>query len=199
MARGWSGEMTQLVPLDRDKHLDNAVVWLNDPEITEWLLVGDFPLCRLAEEAWFDDVMKRNPLTPVPTHATFAIETLGGDHIGFSGLDGIEWRHRAACSGTVIGRREYWGQGYGSDSVRVRTRYAFEVLGLNVLTSEIFVGNERSKKALEKAGYREVGCVPCRRWKRGEFRDMYIMALTREWWLEMTHETPAAKDAQTTE
>jgi hypothetical protein len=46
---GWSGEKVRLVPLDRSLHLDNAVSWFNDPEVTAWTLAGDWPLGRLAE------------------------------------------------------------------------------------------------------------------------------------------------------
>ena len=34
MTYGWEGEKVRLVPLDRDKHLDNALKWFNDPDIT---------------------------------------------------------------------------------------------------------------------------------------------------------------------
>ena len=31
---GWKGERVRLVPPDRASHLENALIWLNDPEIT---------------------------------------------------------------------------------------------------------------------------------------------------------------------
>ena len=46
MGYGWEGEKIRLVPLDRDKHLENAVRWFNDPEVTRWLETGDWPLTR---------------------------------------------------------------------------------------------------------------------------------------------------------
>ena len=44
------GDKVRLVPLDREKHLEHALKWFNDPEITEWLETGDWPLTRGAEE-----------------------------------------------------------------------------------------------------------------------------------------------------
>jgi RimJ/RimL family protein N-acetyltransferase len=175
MSFGWEGDKVRLVPLDKSKHLDNAVLWLNDSEITAWTLVGDWPMTRLAEEDFFDRAMRE---TEKSVH--FAVETLAGEHIGFSGVDRIDWRQRVATTGTILGRRDFWGQGYGSDAARLRSRYAFEVLGLRMLLSELMADNIGSLKMLRKAGYREVGRIPRRMWKRGAFRDVVMMVLERE-------------------
>ena len=135
MIQGWQGEKVRLVPLDDDRHFDNAVTWLNDPEITRWTLVGDFPLAKLEERAFFERIMRREG-----NDLTFAVEKLDGEHIGFSGFHAIDWRHGFATTGTIIGRRELWGQGYGSDAARTRTRYAFDILGLETLRSEVMDG-----------------------------------------------------------
>jgi len=71
MANGWEGELVRLVPLDEERHFDNCVKWVNDPDVTEWLLVGDFPITRLAEKEWFERAQKMDP-----TNVTFMIETL---------------------------------------------------------------------------------------------------------------------------
>ncbi|MCH8275598.1 MAG: GNAT family N-acetyltransferase [Armatimonadetes bacterium] len=125
MAHGWEGEKVRLVPLDKEKHLQNALAWLNDPEVTRWLLMGDFPLAQLEEEQFFEKMTGKNR-----EHAMFAIETLNAEHIGFTGIHAIDWRQGIAGTGTVIGRKDLWGKGYGTDAARIRTRYAFDVLGL---------------------------------------------------------------------
>lgn len=57
MGYGCAGEKVRLVPLDKERHLANAVSWLNDPEVTAWTLVGDLPMTRLAEEDYFNKSM----------------------------------------------------------------------------------------------------------------------------------------------
>jgi ribosomal-protein-alanine N-acetyltransferase len=179
MAYGWEGEKVRLVPLDKARHLDNAIAWLNDSEVTAWTLVGDWPLGRLAEEDFFDRTTRQNPLA-LAEELTFAIETRDGfEHIGFSGLHRIDWRNGVAVTGTMIGRRDLWAQGYGSDAARVRTRYAFEVLGLRLLLSDVMADNAGSIAMLRTVGYREVGRIPRRLWKRGAFRDVVMLALER--------------------
>jgi RimJ/RimL family protein N-acetyltransferase len=110
----------------------------------------------------------------------FAVETLeDGRHIGIAGLHRIEYRHGVALTGTIIGAQEFRGRGYGTDTARVRTRYAFEALGLRMLMSEVFTDNAASLRMLERAGYREVGRIPRRHWKRGAFRDVVLMVAER--------------------
>jgi len=177
MPFGWEGQKVRLAPLDRERHLENALLWLNDPQTTEWMLTGDWPLTRLAEEEYFERMMRQDD-----TDLAFAIETLDGVHIGFSGINQIEWRHGVGTTGTVIGPADFRGKGYGSDSIVVRTRYAFEVLGLRQLLSSVFADNGASYRALLKAGYREIGRYPRRYWKRGAYRDIIRLVIERDAW-----------------
>lgn len=174
MAYGWEGEKVRLVPLDKAKHLENALLWINDPEVTAWTLIGDQPLARLSEEDFFDDAMRGKG-----DGINFAIETLAGEHIGFSGLHKVDRANGFAVSGTMLGRKDLWGHGYGTDAARVRSRYCFEVLGLRMLLSEVMADNTGSLRMLQKAGYREVGRLPRRFWKRGAYRDVVMLVLER--------------------
>ncbi|HEX7955551.1 MAG TPA: GNAT family protein [Pyrinomonadaceae bacterium] len=177
MAYGWEGKLVRLVPPDKGRHLENVLAWMNDPEVTETILSGDVPLARAAEEAVFDRYCAE--AGPHPTDILFAVETLAGEHVGICGLHKISYRHGVAVSGTIIGAAEARGKGYGTDAALVRTRYAFEVLGLRMVTSEVFAENTASLRMLARAGYREVARLPRRYWKRGAYRDSVIMVAER--------------------
>jgi len=175
MSYGWEGEKVRLVPLDRDKHLENALRWFNDPDITQWLETGDWPLTRGSEEEFFR-AAERNDRASVQ----FAVETLEGEHVGFSGLRSIDWQSQVAVSGSVVGRKDLWRHGIGTDAAKVRNRYAFDVLGLRLLIATVIADNTASLAMLAKAGYTEVGRVPERYWKRGAYRDQAILVLHRD-------------------
>jgi RimJ/RimL family protein N-acetyltransferase len=177
MAYGWEGGQVRLVPLDAEKHLENAVRWLNDPVITENLLVGHLPLTKIFERDYFERMSRMDG-----KDAAFAIELLNGEHVGFSGVHAINWRDRTATTGTFIGVLNHWGKGLGSDAARVRSEYAFEVLGLRYLMSAVLEGNERSLGMLKKVGYEECGRYPKRIWQRGRFVDDILLYMTREMW-----------------
>jgi len=34
MEYGWAGDKVRLVPLDKNRHLENALLWFNDPTVT---------------------------------------------------------------------------------------------------------------------------------------------------------------------
>jgi RimJ/RimL family protein N-acetyltransferase len=178
MAYGWEGEKVRLVPLDKAKHAATSQVWMNDPDVTETILSGDVPLTRLAEEEFSDKICVHPGAHP--TDIVFAVETQAGEHVGLAGLHNINYRHGVALTGTIIGPAEARGHGFGTDAAVVRTRYAFEVLGLRMLMSEVFVENAASLKMLRRAGYREVARIPRRYWKRGAFRDVILLVAERE-------------------
>lgn len=174
MAYGWEGKLVRLVPLSLEKHYENALKWLNDPEVTQFMLVGDFPMCALEERDYFESMMKGSR-----TDVAFAIETLDGMHIGFSGIHGIDFRHGTATTGSFLAQ-DAWGKGYGTDSARTRARYAFDVLGLRMLLSSALEGNERSLRMQERVGYVQCGIFPKRYWKRGMYRDETRTYMTRD-------------------
>ena len=180
MAYGWEGEKVRLVPMDRERHLANAQRWINDPEVTHWLGGEGRPMTRAAEESWFAH-HDANPKDEIQ----FAVETLEGVHLGFSGLMEIDERNGKAVCGTLLGARDLWGRGYGSDAARVRARYAFEVRGLRMLTSKVFAPNERSLGMLKNAGFVEYGRLPQGDWIRGAYVDDVLLVLTRERWLSL--------------
>ena len=168
------GERIHLVPLDADLHLENYVRWLNDPEVNRWLL-RFMPLTRLEERGWFERVGKGTEKNGV-----WAIHDENGRHIGGTGIHSINWHDRSAVTGIVIGERSAWGQGYGTEVMRVRTKWAFEELGLHRLESECFVENEASAKCLAAAGYRRIGIARKRRWRHGQWHDTILWEVLAE-------------------
>ena len=54
MPFGWEGEKVRLTPLDKAKHLDNALVWMNDPEVTAWALMAAGEMLGMRYILWGD-------------------------------------------------------------------------------------------------------------------------------------------------
>ncbi len=171
MSFGRHGSKIRLVPLDTERHFDNCVRWLNDPQVTVWMLTGDYPITRMAEKEFFE--RHANP-GENKADLVLAIETLTEEeeHIGICGLHNISYRHGTGIVGLTIGRPKLWGQGFGGDALCTFTEYAFDVLGLRLVITEAFAENERSVRMIRGAGYAEVGRIPQRYWKRGAYRDM---------------------------
>lgn len=180
MGFGYEGKKVRLVPMDMDLHFENAYRWINDPEISAWLAVGHFPISRLAEKEWFEATQKLDP-----SRANFAIETLDGEHIGFSGLFRIDFQSSTAHSGSIIGNRNHWEKGLGSDAARLRAWYGFEILGLRTLYSDYLEGNVRSERMQAAAGYQIWGRQPDAVFKNGGHRALIHTVLTKARWEQL--------------
>lgn len=181
MGYGREGKRIRLAPLDKEKHLANCVRWFNDTRVTDTLAMGSFPMTKAMEEKFFDDMVAGSTRDVV-----MAIEMLeSGQHIGMSGIHGIDWIARIAKTGSVIGEPEYWGQGIGTEQSRVRARYAFEILNLGALYSEFVEGNDASRKMQVKSGYEIWGAKPRAHYRGGQYRDLIQTVLFRERWLEL--------------
>lgn len=173
---GLRGERIRLVPLDADRHLENYVRWFNDPEVTRYLL-RNLPLTRLDERAFFE-----RPTSSPPSDVVWAIHDEDDRHIGGTGLHRIDWLHRSATSGIVIGEKGAWGRGYGAEVMRVRTRWAFEELGLRRIESSCFAENVASATCLERAGYTRIGVARSAYWRGGQWHDAILWDILDEDW-----------------
>lgn len=174
---GLRGDRVRLIPPDRRIHFDNALVWMNDPEITA-TIEFNFGVSPGAEAEYFERVERDRQ-----TQLHWAIHDEQNRHIGFIDLREISWRHRCASGGLLIGDRLSWGKGYATDAVRVRTKFAFEQMGLHRIEGHTICPAMR--KVYEKCGYVHEGTARQKIWRDGRWRDAELYAiLEREYFAE---------------
>jgi len=168
------GEKISLEPM-RLEDIDTFRDWLSDLEITRYLLVRFVP-SRRQEEEWYDHAARNES----SVHWSIVA---GGTPIGNTGIHGIDWINRHATTGTIIGDREYWGKGYASEAVRLRTGYAFSELGLERLETESLAENHAMHRVLEKSGYIRIGLRRRHVYRGGTWHDAILFELLRQDWL----------------
>jgi RimJ/RimL family protein N-acetyltransferase len=124
-----------------------------DPEIAEWN--GSSPL---RTPFW---LFKRFVLAETKRKDRLAFIVLDekGEYLGTVELYDILPGEQATL-GILIGRKDRWGQGYGTEAVRALLAYAFGPLGLKRVRLRTFAHNLRARRAFLKAGFREVGLGP---------------------------------------
>lgn len=91
-------------------------------------------------------------------------EVSRGDRLGFGILDEkgewlgtvelYEMSRSEATLGILIGAKDHWGKGYGTDAVRAVLEHAFTELGLRKIKLRTYKHNLRAQRAFEKAGFR---------------------------------------------
>jgi ribosomal-protein-alanine N-acetyltransferase len=169
---GHRGDRVRLVPPDRTLHFENALVWLNDPEVTATIKLN-LGVSRRQEEIFFESIETRRD-----SDFVWAIVNEKDRHIGFIGLHQINWRNRWATGGLLIGDRSAWGHGYATDAVRVRTRFAFGELGLHRIEGHTM--NPAMKRVFEKTGYQHEGVARRKFWRDGRYHDVDLFGLLAE-------------------
>ena len=103
-------------------------------------------------------------------------------HIGNIGLHNIHQIFRSAEIGILIGEKDVWGQGYGTDAIRLLTYHAFNRLNLNRLASGAVSKNIGSIRAFEKAGFSREGVSRQAYFCQGQYEDCINMGLLRSEW-----------------
>lgn len=168
----YQGTRVRLRPLER-KHLSSCVEWLNDPEVTEHLSFSE-PISMEGEQKWYEN-LSRDESTKV-----YAIETLQGEYIGNLGLHDIDLHNRKTEFGIVIGKKDLWGKGYGTEAVLLALKLAFEGLNLNKVYLRVFTGNKKAQKCYEKAGFKKEGILRQDMFKSGKYLDSIIYSVLAE-------------------
>jgi RimJ/RimL family protein N-acetyltransferase len=125
-------------------------------------------------------------LEPLPTSFTFTIHRLDDDRlIGFIDLAAISFQHGEGWVGMAIGERDCWGQGYGTDALRLVLRYAFQELDLHRVSLGVFANNPRAIRSYEKAGFRFEGIERQATIREGAYYDTFYMGVLRSEWLAL--------------
>jgi len=157
--------------------LPSLVRWINDPEVTMFLATY-LPMSETDEEEWLANLGKRKS-----NNIVLAIETIEGVLIGSMGIHNIDWSSRTATTGALIGEKEYWGKGYGSEAKLLLLEYAFNTLGLRKIFSDVIAFNTRSIRYSEKCGYVIEARLKDCFFRRNKYWNKIILSVTRKTWL----------------
>ena len=90
---------------------------------------------------------------------TLAIDTLDGKHIGECSLFNFDVLSNTAELGVLIGEKDFWGRGYGTDALNILLNDIFATSDLNRLLLRTLDWNIRAQKCFEKCGFTASGRV----------------------------------------
>lgn len=172
------GERIRLRAVERED-LPAFVTWINDPEVRAGLSLYT-PISQVAEEGWFENVIKQHPAEQV-----MVIEAKQGKKwklIGNCGLIKVNWRLSSAEIGIMIGERKEWNKGYGTEALRLILRHGFETLNLHRLFLRVYEDNPGAIRAYEKAGFVHEGRMREAQFSDGEYKDVLLMSVLRSEW-----------------
>ena len=167
----WRTDRIECFVLEPVHVTETYVGWLNDPEVNLYLesrfVAQDIrSVSAFAERALAD---ARVLFLGIRSHDL-------GRHVGNIKLAGIDRRHGLGEVGIMIGDRQAWGRGVGSEAIRCVAEIAKHELGLRKLTAGCYASNVGSARAFEKAGFHVEGRRPKHFLLEGRPEDLVLMA-----------------------
>ncbi len=130
---------------------------------------------------WFNDfrvaVLSGDPLRPVTLESLYAdydrqsskeeqqqrwvefsmYERVTMRFIGLTSLRHLDHRNRTATFGILIGEKDCWYKGYGTEATKLMLDYGFTVLNMHNIDLTTYAYNKAAHKTYLKAGFREIG------------------------------------------
>lgn len=165
------GEKVSLWVLERT----DSELWyqyMNDLEVQQFLNVAGVVLSREAEEAFYEITQKD------PNLRIFAILTTEERNIWNISLS-INQKNRNAELGIVIFDKNYWGKGYGTESMQLLLHYGFDILGLHKIYLNYISYNQRGARVYEKVGFKIIWTRKEHRYYKGSYHDMIEMEILK--------------------
>lgn len=103
-----------------------------------------------------------------------------GEHIGNIKLGPIDWIHRRASLGLLVGEEDAWGKGVGSEAVNLLLSYAFDTLNLHRVSLGVHSDNQAAIRVYEKAGFTQEGVLRENAFVDGEYVDGVLMGILED-------------------
>lgn len=168
------GSKIYLRPLERTDLNETYLGWLNDRDVTRYLEVGAFPETMQDLENFYQVV------TGSRSEVIFAIaDSKSHRHVGNLKLGPINWVHRRAMFGIMIGDKESWGRGIGKEATRLAVEYGFLRLNLNRIYLGVYAEHESAIRCYQAVGFKAEGRFREEMFCDGTYHDRLWMSLLR--------------------
>ena len=141
------GKRIYLRELTTDDARQEYCDWLNDTEVNQYLITRNSTLEELKE---YIQKQIDNP------NSLFVgmFDKKNDQHIGNIKLEPIVWKKRKAELGILIGSKNYWRKGFGTEAIKLIIDYSYTSLKLNFIEIAVFSENKVALKMYEKVGFK---------------------------------------------
>ncbi|MBU3106526.1 GNAT family N-acetyltransferase [Clostridium gasigenes] len=163
----------------KEEDIEIATNFINDEEIKKFLCLGvPFPMTKWEEEAW----VKSRKAGADFTYDFAVCDLKDGKYIGGCSINEANIKNKNCTIGIMIGDKDYWSKGYGTDALNILIKFIFEELNMEKVKLSVFGFNERAKACYKKVGFKEEGIFKKEIFRNGKYHDEIRMAIFREEW-----------------
>lgn len=167
------GEKISLRPLQLSDVNANYLAWLSDDEVMDGIATSGYTMENLKEY-----VASRITNPDVAFFAICSNDTQ--EHIGNIKIDFHDKKANVSELGLLIGNKNYWGKGIGTEACRLIIDYGFTVMQLRKLYLAVYEQNQHAKKLYEKLGFKLEATLRKHIAARGNYYDKYLMGIFKE-------------------
>lgn len=114
------------------------------------------------------------------TSRKYIIETFEGQSVGQIDYYDLDWQARSCWVSIMIGERDFWSGGYGTDAMQTLLSYLFDQLGLHRIGLTVHASNERARRSYAKSGFREEGVLRDWAFFNGAWVDGILMSVLED-------------------
>ena len=153
-----------------EKHIPLYYQWRNDPEVAKFDQSGFIrPMGYDEVEAWSQRMVEG-----------LSFITFDGDvPLGTAAFMNLDERNRHAELAVVIGNKDYWGKGFGTQIMEQLLDWGFNGLNLNRLYLHVFSSNQRAINLYEKMGFTLEGEMRQMLFQNGDYVGLKVFGLLR--------------------
>ena len=154
--------------------LKKCLIWLKDSSINMYLSQNFHDYTEEQELKWFEHIRSSQ------NDIVFAIEDIDTNlYIGNCALHKIDWEKGVCELGILIGEKDYWNRGFGSDAIRSVTNFALSYLNLISVVLNVYKYNHRAIKVYKKCGFKTTQIQKKDHFYGGKFWDTLVMELKK--------------------
>ncbi len=161
------------------KDLKHIRKWANDPEIRA--LTGEVtPMSQTSAEEFFEKVQKDS------NRLWFVVVLKENDRvIGEAGLLRMFHDWHTTDISIIIGEKDAWGKGYGTEAILLLLDYAFRCLNFHRVAIGVVGFNERAIRFWEKIGFKKEGIERDGYYYNHKYHDFVMMSILEDEYREL--------------
>lgn len=157
----------------RKEDISKVITYLNNPTTRRNMTPGiPYPYLLHDEDTWFSSQ------SALKDAYNFAIESIDTNtYLGGIGINGIDWKNSHCMVGIFIGEEKNRGMGYGTDAMKILSRFIFEQLNLHKIKLDVFSYNKQAIASYQKSGFTEEAVFKEELFRDGRYHDIHRMVL----------------------
>jgi len=169
------GEGIILRSISEDDVTQKYLDWINNKEVNRFLGVGK-------KEQSLEDLQSyvKEKISKKDCLFLAIIEKKLNLHIGNVKIEPIDYNNRKAAIGIMIGNKNFWGRGHGTEAMHIAANLCFQNLSLDRVTLGVAADNIGGIKAYKKVGFVQEAFLREDVIKNGKKYDWILMGLLKK-------------------